>query len=107
MAKSFNFNNVAKKYLNVTLPGEKAALLLCTPSIGMVKRFIALNVEDIDESSDNFADVIKLFADLLSNNKTGRKITNKEIENNFDLDDLFAFYEAYADFIGEIQKIKN
>lgn len=109
MSKALNFNKVKKAFLPVTLPDEnETTLMILTPTKSIMNVLVNLE-KDLKESDDETgADVLYEACSLImSRNKTGRKVTVKELEDLLDVEDMFLFINTYTDFIGELTNSKN
>ena len=110
MAKQFNFNTVKKRLMTVVLPDEnKTVLLVRMPKKDIFDEFIKLQ-DSIKESETDVEALDLLYstcAKVLANNMSNKSITAKYVEELFDMDDLMAFIEAYSEFIGEVNNVKN
>lgn len=114
MAKSLNFGNVKKQYLTVTLADENnTTLMIGTPKKGVMTELLLLkdSLESIQEGDDNAAeamdDLYGACAKIMSCNKGGVQITKEMLEDDFDLEDILIFFNAYMGFVDEISKSKN
>lgn len=113
MAKSLNFNNVKKQYLTVTLADENnTTLMIGTPKKGVMTELLLLSdsLESIQEGDDNSETMDNLYsacAKIMSCNKGGVQVTKEMLEDNFDLEDILIFFNAYMGFVDEIAKSKN
>ena len=113
MAKSLNYNNVKKRYLNVTLADAKNTVLMVgMPTKAAMSRLFAVQermdeVEGTNLSEELLDDLYAVCAAALSRNKTGVVIHQAELEELFDLDDIMLFFDAYLDFVGEAASEKN
>ena len=112
MGKSLNFNTVKKQYLTITLPDkDQTTLMVATPTKSVMAELITMG-EALEElkSGENLEIMDKLYdycARLLSCNKTNTKITKKDLEDVFDIEDLILLFNAYTDFVTEVYKTKN
>ena len=101
MAKVFNFNKIQRKYFNVTLKNGKTYLV----QMPTKQTFESLtSMQEVKE--ENFDVLYEAVADMLSNNKQGYKVTKNDLED-YSVEDLIAFINAYVDFIKELGKAKN
>ena len=110
MAKSFDFNKVKPKTMNVTLSDEnKTVLSVMTPDKKLRDDLVTLyeNVDETDEDEINEA-LYDLSARVMSRNKQGIEINSKQLKELFP-DHMFimAFLNAYVEFIGEVVDSKN
>lgn len=112
MGKSLNFNTIKKQYLTVTLPDkDKTTLMVSTPTKAVMAELVSMG-EALEElrSGDNLEIMDQLYdycARLLSCNKTNTKITKKDLEGVFDIEDLVLLFNTYTDFVNEVYKTKN
>ena len=112
MAKSLDFNNVPKKYLTVTLADEKkTTLIIGTPTKQIMDDLIVLR--DLKDGMGEEADsevmdgLYSACARIMSRNKGGIKIEKSLLEEIFDFEDIMIFFNAYMNFINEINESKN
>lgn len=107
-----NFNKVEKHYLRITLFNEKAPILVGTPNKKLLDKIMAMdNVlkvkDDADLNDEQISDLYRISAEILSVNKTNRKISNKDLESMFDIEDLLLFFNTYMDFLDSVVNLKN
>lgn len=110
MAKSLNFNNIKRQYLNVTLNDEKQTVLLVgTPTKAIFDELTGLQetLKAGDMASDALNDLYGVCAKIMSCNKTGKKITTEYLSEIFGFEELIIFINAYLGFISEIANQKN
>lgn len=112
MAKALNFNNVKKRYLNVTLPDEKETVLMIgTPTKAVMNDLVLLRsgLESLSDGADEEAldDLYAVCARVMSRNKAGKKITKEYLEEIFDFEDIIIFFHAYIEFVSELSNEKN
>ena len=112
MAKSLNFNNVKKQFMNVTLADEaKTVLLITMPNKALIDEFVGLHTTlkaDVGEiNGDELSVMYGLVAKLMSNNKAKKTITTEYLETLFDFEDLILFINAYTEFINDVVSQKN
>lgn len=109
MAQILDFNKVKKQYLTIVLPDEKQTkLTLLTPTKKLLT-LLSTMLPDTDDvpTEEDLAALYELSAQLLSRNKTGRKVTADELAELLDFEDLLAFFTAYTGFIESIANSKN
>lgn len=105
MAHVLDFNTRKKEYLTVKLNDEKKTVLMIgTPTKAVLEEFKALEVGSSDETID---DLYNVCAKVMSFNKGGIKITAEYLEGFFDIDDITAFFNGYAEFIKSVTEAKN
>lgn len=112
MAKTLNFNTIKKQYLTVTFNDEKkTTVMIGTPTKSIMNELIALNESlDVDGDSISNETIDELFyvcARVISRNKGGVTITKDFLEDTFDIEDLFTFFNAYMDFVTVLGNEKN
>ena len=115
MAKTLNFNTIKKRYLTVTFADEKkTTIMIGTPTKAIMDDLTSLQSDlkgqDNDEIQNNDETMDELFATcarLMSRNKGGVKITKEFLEQQFDFEDIFTFFNAYMDFMNELTNLKN
>lgn len=107
-----NFNKVQKHYLKITLFNETTPILVGTPNKRLLDKLLAMDtvIDNSGESELNTEQVTELYnicAEVLSINKTNKKITGEQLEEMFDIEDLFLFFNKYMEFIDSIATLKN
>ena len=112
MAKTLNFNNVRKQYLNVTLADENnTVLMIGTPTKAVMNDIVLLRsgLENLGEDANDEAldDLYAVCARIMSRNKAGKKITKEYLEEIFDFEDIIIFFHAYVEFVSELSNSKN
>ena len=109
--KALNFNNIAKKYLTVTLSDEKkTTLLIGTPTKAVMTELISLQerLSDTDNNNVEAADgLYDACAKVMSRNKGGITITSDYLAEIMDYEDIMIFFNAYMNFIDEVSGEKN
>lgn len=110
MAKSFDFNKIKPKTMNVTLSDEnKTVISVMTPDKKLRDDLVALyeNVDETDEDEINEA-LYDVSARVMSRNKQGVKIDAIQLKKLYpDHTYIMAFLNAYVDFVGELTESKN
>lgn len=111
MAKTFDFNKIKEKTMRVVLSDEKnTTLILKTPNKKLYEymkdaRADFVNTEDQDELLESLYDVT---ACIMSHNKNGIEITADQLRELYDdIDYIYAFLEAYTEFINDYHKAEN
>lgn len=106
MAHVLDFNTRKKEYLTVKLNDEKKTVLMIgTPTKAVLEEFKALEVNSSDDTTID--DLFNVCAKVMSFNKGGIKITAEYLEGFFDIDDITAFFNGYAEFIKSVTEAKN
>lgn len=110
MARSFDFNKIKPKTMNVTLSDEeKTTLIITTPDKRLRDELVSLK-DTIDEAEeDEVEDVVyELASKVMSRNKNGITITAERLRELYDdITYVLAFLEAYSEFVGELSNSKN
>lgn len=110
MGRSFDFNKIPRKTLNVTLP-DGTLLLVRMPekrTFEKIKVFQNMDEENLD--MDVFFDTLDgVLAEILSNNKAGKKITKQYVAETeeFDFEAKMAFLGEFMEFVGDTEKDPN
>ena len=114
MAKSLNFRSIAQPTLTITMnDAEETVFTITTPSVELVERLEA-NQETLLETfkkddRETLDEIWKLAADLISCNREGRRVTTEELKGRYGMGYkmLLIFFDAYGEFINEIENAKN
>lgn len=112
MAKSLNFNTIKKQYLTITLNDEKkTTIMIGTPTKAIMNEMLSLS-DSLESDGDNVSqetidDLYYVCARVMSRNKGGVNITKEYLEEIFDIEDLFIFFNAYMDFVTVLGNEKN
>lgn len=115
MAKTLNFNTIKKRYLTVTFADEtKTTVMIGTPTKAIMDELTSLQMNlqgqennDIENNEDNLNELFETCSRLMSRNKGGIKITKQFLEEQFDIEDILTFFNAYMEFISELTDTKN
>ena len=114
MAKTLDFNALKlPKFPLVMGDKEKTSIIVTAPSEGLVEELQAAGPELQKIMESNDADGIRacydLAARLISCNQSGLQVTAEDLRVKYaiDLYGLIFFFNAYTDFIYEIQSAKN
>jgi hypothetical protein len=110
MAKSLDFNTLPKRYLTVTLADEnKTTLMIGTPTKQIMDDMIVLqNLKDnVDVGTEVMDELYGACARIMNRNKGGIRIEKELLEEIFDFEDILIFFNAYTNFISEINQSKN
>lgn len=105
MAKTFDFNKIKEKTMNVVLSDEaKTLLILKTPNKALMESLQNIqdeirHSEDEDELIESLYDVT---AKIMSRNKNEKVITSELLKELYpDIDFILEFITAYMEFIDE------
>lgn len=110
MAKTLDFNRLKKRYITVNLPDENnTTLMIGSPTKAVLDSFLnlkdALTAESMgDEAID---ELYHICARIMSRNKAGIVITQEQLEELFDFEDILFFIREYTEFISELSNSKN
>ncbi len=112
MAKTLNFNSVAKRYLNVTFADENnTTIMVGTPTKRLLEELVnlesSIGITNTEDDFEAFDELYGVCAKLMSRNKGGVTITKEFLEDNFDMEDILIFLKGYMSFITEISNQKN
>lgn len=109
MAKSLNFNNINKHYLNVTFADEKATtILVCMPTKSLLSELTGLKETITSEGGlDAMDELYDICVKIMNRNKGGVVITKEFLEDLFDYEDILIFLKGYMSFVGEVAGQKN
>ena len=111
MAKTLDFTTRKKEYLTVKLNDEKKTVLMIgTPTKELLDEFLSVTDdigEDGEVSKEALDNLYRVCARIMSFNKGGVKITEKEISALFDLEDIMVFLNAYSEFLTTVTNAKN
>lgn len=102
---SFNFNKVKRKYFNVTLKGSGKTLLVAMPKKSTFEKMA--ETAHLDQTTDDAYDQIcATLKEILDNNKQGYVVSWKELQQ-YDLEEILAFMQAYSAFVQGLENEKN
>lgn len=109
--KELDFTKAKKQILTVTL-GDGEKLLIKTPSKRVTDLLMELSedFESISEDNTNAEVVDSIYsvcAEIMSNNRQGKKITSEYLSDVLDLEDMTVFLNAYVEFVTKIATLKN
>lgn len=102
MAKGFNFNKVQRRYYPVTLKDGKTYLVAMPEK----RTFEKLQSLDTSDDADVMQELRKCVAEIISNNKQGKRVKPKEFID-YSLDEIMQFIHGYVDFIKGLENEKN
>lgn len=105
---TFNFNKVKRSFMTVTLK-NKRKLIIKMPTKKTFEKMSALQEVDADAMTfDDAMDTLGgLCAEILSHNMTGERVTEKEITDNYDIEEMEALIDAYMEFVGGVKNNPN
>lgn len=106
-----DFRKAKKQIMIVTLPNDEKVLIrkptkkIMDYLIGLSGQFEKLNEQDVgQETLDCIYDIC---AEIMSNNRQGKNISSDEISELLDIEDLIEFFQAYMEFINDVNSVKN
>lgn len=107
---SFDFNKIKRTFFNVTLK-DGTALQVKMPTKKTFGKVQALRTLQEDENAD-IGDVMDtmagIMADCLSHNLNGVRVDQKQIAEEYDIEEMTEFIgDYYEKFVGEIQNNPN
>lgn len=110
MGRSFDFNKIPRKTINVTLP-DGTLLIVRMPQKRVWEKFKDFQTMD-QENTDvtTFFDALdNIIAEILSENKAGKKITREYVTEceELDFEAKMAFLDDYMDFVSSTEKDPN
>lgn len=107
---SFNFNKIKRTFFNVTLK-DGTVLQVKMPTkntFGKIQELNRLQQDknaDVDDVIDTMAGIM---ADCLSNNLNGIKVSEDQVAEEYDVEEMTAFIaEYYGKFVGTLQNNPN
>lgn len=105
-----DFNKVHKNYLTVTLVNGKS-YMVTTPKKRLFNKILELepliNKENEKFSPQDVDDLYATCAEIISTNKTNTKITDEELGEILDLDDVILLLKTYEKYLESITNLKN
>lgn len=114
MAKTFDFNKLKEKTLKVVLTDpENTTLVLKTPNKKLFEYLKRVqddikNVEEHKDCEELFDSLYDVTAKIMSHNKEGIEITPEKLKELYDeIEYIYAFLEAYTDFIKDYHIANN
>lgn len=115
MSKSLDFNAIQKPTLKLTMKDDARTVVnVSAPSLDFVERAQALDpvIKKLQKGGDArevFRKIYEFYAEVLSDNEDGLKVTADELRNVYKLSlmDLFALQAIYMEFIDDIKNAKN
>lgn len=107
---TFNFNNLARSFMNVTLK-DGTVLQVKMPKKSTFSKLQRLQDLAGDETT-KISDVMDTFggvmAEILNNNLNGKTIHEKDITDQYDIEEMKDFInEYYSSFVGGLAKDPN
>lgn len=111
MAKTFDFNKLKEKTFRVVLSDpENTTLTLRTPNKKLFEylRNVQEDMESIEESEELVDNLYDVTAKIMSHNKEDIEITPEALKELYDeINHIYAFLEAYTDFIKDYHIASN
>lgn len=110
MGRSFDFNKIERKFINVTLP-DGTLLIVSMPQKRVWEKF--RDFQSMDEENTDvtvfFDSLDNILAEILSENKQGKKITKEYIAETEELDfeAKMAFLDEYMEFVTDAKQDPN
>ena len=114
MNKTLDFNAYQRPTLDLTMKDEGRTVIRVTlPKTAVIKKMQAglSNLQDAvkQENQDSMKALFELAAELMSANLDHVEIAENDIREKYkmDLEDLLIFFNAYLDFVRDLQNAKN
>lgn len=115
MSRTLDFNAIERPTLDVTMRDEARTVIhISAPTEAFVEEMEALaptitKMKKGGNARELFSKMFDFFAEILSHNEDGLKVTAEGIREVYKLTlvDLFALYGEYMAFIEELQSAKN
>lgn len=114
MAKTLDFNLVAPPTLPLVMRDDNHTQITITyPNEGMIEELMAVapRMQEMLQEDEDLATpvVYDLAARLMKHNKEGLQVTVDDLRGKYrmNLELLLVFFNAYLDFLGELNNAKN
>lgn len=104
--KSFDFNKIERKIFNVNLK-DGTILLILMPKKSTFEKMTGINIDEETPTIEALESLYEVCAEIMSNNKAGKKITTAYLEEDYELEDLWAFLDEYLDFANKAKDDPN
>ena len=107
--QTFSFNKIKRSFFNVELKDGRK-LMVKMPMKKTFEKMTAiqqLDAEDetnIEEAMDSLGG---LCAEILSNNMRGERISTEYITENYDFEEMNAFFESFVAFVRGVENNPN
>lgn len=108
-SKNFNFGKLKRSFLTTTLL-DGTVLVVNMPKKSTFEKMNELNNIDEESTSDTevYNEILELMAEILSNNKGGKKIEADYLEEQgYDIELVIGFLSEYSDFVKSIRNDPN
>lgn len=117
MARQLNFQKVKKEFLTITFNDDRK-ILVRQPTKKIMDQLgdlgEAISEVDVDngEATENndreSLDIIYgMCAQIMTNNMAKERIEVDYLSEALDVEDLILFFNAYTEFIGDLDQVKN
>ncbi len=114
MNKTLDFNAYQRPTLDLTMKDKERTVIRVTlPKTAVIKKMQEglNNLQNVikEETSDSMHALFALAAELMSANIDQVAVTAEDIRGKYkmDLEDLLVFFQAYLDFVRDVQNAKN
>lgn len=103
-----DFTTREKRYLPVKL-FDGTVVLLGVPKKKLYTKVVSLKklLEDDTDVENVYDEIAEITAEILSNNKTGKEFTAKEIDDIMDIEDMSLIILEYGKFTGDVTSDPN
>ena len=108
-SKNFNFGKLKRSFLTTTLL-DGTVLVVNMPKKSTFEKMNELNNIDEESTSDTevYNEILELMAEILSNNKGGKKIEADYLEEQgYDIELVIGYLCEYNDFVKSIRNDPN
>lgn len=108
-SKNFNFGKVKRSFLTTTLL-DGTVLVVNMPKKSTFEKMNELSNIDEESARDTevYNNILELMAEILSNNKNGKKIEAGYLEKQgYDIELIISFLNEYSDFVKSIRNDPN
>ena len=104
----YDMNTLVKRYFTITLEDGRK-LELEPPKLKVLKKISQLSKlgNDAELTAADIESLSTAISLSLSKNKSNVKITSDEVEDLFDIDEMYDFLTKYFNWVSEIQNQKN
>lgn len=105
---SFDFNKIKRTFFDVTLKDGRKLVV----KMPMKKTFENIQyLEQVSRSKDEAIDLIEklgsICAEAISNNMSGEEVAKKYFVENYDIEEMKMFIQAYYKFVATVKNDPN
>ena len=104
----YDMSTLVKRYFSITL-SDGRKLELEPPKLKVLKKISQLSKlnNEAELTENDIESLSTAIALSLSKNKSNVKITSEDVEETFDIDEMYDFLTKYFSWVSEIQNSKN